>query len=161
MHTIFFEKTSELKRTKEELEKKLEVKITIQGRKVTFSGDSLQEYEASIILDAISFGFSAKKALFLKDENMIFRIINIKTFTRKKNLREVRARVIGKEGKTKKTIENISNCHLIIKDKEIGVICSSESIEKLTTALSSLVRGAKQANTYRFLEKMNKNQRHV
>src|SRR3990167_3662842 len=104
---MIFQNIKELRRAKSELEKSLNIEIKIQGRKVEIKGSALEEYEASIILDAINSGFSAKKALLLKDESKIFRTLNIKDFTKKKNLEEVRARIIGKDGKTKKTIENI------------------------------------------------------
>ena len=159
MQTILFQKTSELRRNKDELEKKLDVKIDIEGKKVTIKGSPIDEYEASIVLDAINLGFSAKKALALKDESKIFRTLNIKNLTRKKNLKEVRARIIGTEGRTKRTIENISGADIVIKENEIGVISDTESIEEVITAISNLVRGTKQSNTYRYLEKMNRNKK--
>ena len=156
MQTITFQKLKELKRAKNELEKKLNIEIKIQRKNITFKGDPLEEYEASVILDAIKFGFSAKRALALKEESKIFRIVNIKKITRKKNLKEVRARIIGKEGKTKRTIENIADCDIIIKDNEIGIIGDVDSIEELITAITSLIKGKKQSNTYRYLERMNR-----
>lgn len=155
MQSFIFHKTLELKRAKQELEQALNIKIKIQGKTVTIEGSSLDEYEASLILDAINFGFSAKKALLLKNENMLFRVLNIKKITRKKNLQEVRARVIGKEGKTRKTIENITNAEVLIKDNEIGIIGNAELIDEITTIVTNLVRGTKQSNVYRYLEKMN------
>lgn len=153
MHTIIFNKTLELAKNREKLEKKLNVKIEIQGKKVTIEGSALDEYEASIILDAINFGFSAKKALLIKEQNMIFRIIKMKDFTKKKNLEQVRSRAIGKHGKTKKTIENITGSNIIIKDNEIGIISGPESINTLITGVTALIRGKKQSTTYSFLEK--------
>jgi ribosomal RNA assembly protein len=156
MQTIYFKNLKEIKRTKAELEKKLSIKININKKKVDISGTAMNEYEASIVLDAINFGFSTKKALLLKEEDACLRILNIKDFTRKKNLKEVRARIIGKQGKTRKTIENISNCFMVIKDNEIGIIGEAESVEDLITATKNLIRGTKQSNTYRYLEKINK-----
>ncbi len=156
MKTYYFEKTSELKKAKKELEERLEVKIEIKGEKVELEGEPLEEYEASLVFDALCFGFSPRKALSLLDENNVFRVINMKDFTRKKNLKEVRGRVIGKHGKTKKTIEDISGADVIIKDNEIGLIAKAENIEEVITGLSNLVKGTKQSNTYRYLERMNK-----
>lgn len=159
MEILIFDRTTELRRNKIELEEKLNVKISIKGKRIIIEGDPLNEYEASIILNAISLGFSSRKALTLKDESKIFRILNIKDLTRKKNLQHVRARIIGTEGKTKRTIENISGADIVIKDNEIGIIGNAELIEEIVTAVSSLVRGTKQANTYRYLEKMNRNKK--
>ena len=156
MSDILFERITELKRTKSELEKKLNVQINIKGKNVTIKGDGLDEYEASLVLDAINFGFSAKKALSLKEDNKIFRILNIKKFTKKRDLKTVRARIIGKNGKTKDTIENITGADIVIKDNEIGVIAQADTIEDIVTALIALIRGSKQSNTYHYLEKLNK-----
>lgn len=156
MEEIYFEKTSELKRNLTELQKKLKVEIKLQGKKAVAVGDSIDEYEASLVLEAISFGFSAKKSLLLKDPEMIFRKLQIKNFTKRKNLKEVRARIIGTKGKTKKTIEEISGCYLILKDNELGIIASVETIEEATLAITNLIKGTKQSNVYRYLERTNK-----
>ena len=159
MQSIHFNNLKELKRAKSEIEEKLKIKISIKGRTITIDGTPMDEYEASLVLGAINIGFSAKKALSLIDEESIFKIIKIKDFTKKKNLKEVRARIIGTKGKTKRTIESISNCDIIIKNNEIGIIGNAESIEELITAVTSLIRGTKQSNTYRYLEKINKNKK--
>tara|TARA_Y100000310_G_C20683361_1_gene817443 strand:- start:2210 stop:2713 length:504 start_codon:yes stop_codon:yes gene_type:complete len=159
MEEIIFDKTSELKRTKTELEKQLKVKISIQGKKVIIKGESIDEYEARLVLDAIKFGFPTQKAILLKDQDMIFRKLHIKDFTRKKNLKEVKARIIGTKGKTLKTIEQLSYCHLILKENELGIIGSAESIDETTTAITNLIRGTKQSNIYHFLEKQNRSKK--
>ena len=99
--------------------------------------------------------FQKKKALQLLDPEATFRKIHIKNFTRRKNIGEVRARLIGTEGKTKRTLEEIGSCDIIIGDTEVGIIGSAENIEKTTTAITNLIKGSKQANVYRFLERMN------
>jgi ribosomal RNA assembly protein len=161
MQTIHFKNTAEIRRALSILEKKLKIKISIKGKSVSFEGTALNEYEASLVLDAINLGFSSKKALQLTDEDYIFRRIFIKDFSNKKNLKEVKARIIGTKGRTKKTIENISNCDIVIHNNEIGIIGSAESIEDLITAITSLIRGTKQSNTYKYLEKINKNRKQL
>lgn len=155
METLFVTKTIELKRTKPELEKALKVKIDIKGKQVTIDGEAVDEFEAAQIIEAIGFGFSTKKALLLKDPSYIFRRISIKDFTRRKNLEDVRGRIIGKEGKTKKTIEDISGVYLELNNNEVGLIGQAEDIEEETRALTNLIKGTKQANVYQKLEKLN------
>lgn len=159
METLLFPSIGEIKREKELLERKLKVKITIQGKKVMFEGDSLDEYEASLVFEAMQFGFSAEDALLLKDEEVTFKKVNIKNFTRRRNLADVRARVIGKYGRTKRTIQNIASCRLVIKGNEVGIIGSAEEIDHAITALTNLIRGSKQSNVYNFLERMNTNKK--
>ena len=155
METLFVSKTIELKRTKPELEKAFNVKIDIKGKQVTIDGEAVNEFEASHIVEAIGFGFSTKKALLLKDPEYTFRRIRIKDFTRRKNLEDVRARIIGKEGKSKKTIEDISGVYLELNKNEVGLIGPTEDIEQETAALTNLIKGTKHANVYKKLEKIN------
>jgi ribosomal RNA assembly protein len=155
METIFFDRLAELKRTHNELEKRLKVTITIEGKKVTIRGNTFEEYEALTILEAMNFGFSAQTALMLKDEDIVFRRIHIKDFTNRKDLETVKARIIGTQGRTKRTIENLANCEVMIKGNEVGLICPAEEIDYVITGMTNLIRGSKQANVYKFLERIN------
>lgn len=155
METIYFDRLGELKRTKDELEKRLKVSISIQGKRVTINGGAFEEFEALTILEAMNFGFSAKIALMLKDEDIIFRKLPIKNFTRRKDLETVKARVIGTQGRTKRTIENLADCQVIVKGNEVGLICPAEEIDYVLTGMTNLIRGSKQANIYKFLERIN------
>lgn len=157
METLYFKHVKELQNEKEILEKKLGITIEITRKLVKFEGPAVNEYEAKFVLEAMQFGFSAKQAVQLLEEDIIFRKIPIKNFTRRKNLREVRARLIGKEGKTKRTIENIASCEIIINDDEnsIGIICTADELDNATTAITNLIRGTKEANVYGYLERMN------
>lgn len=155
MENIYLEKISKLKKNIEMLERKLSVKFTISGRQVAIEGEPVDEYEAYTVLDAMNFGFETKDALTLTNESFIFRKLNIKDYTRRKDLEEVRGRIIGTEGKTKRTFENVSGCAIVINENTVGLIGSAESIEEATTALINLIHGTKQSNIYRFLEKMN------
>ncbi|MAG37938.1 hypothetical protein CMI45_00935 [Candidatus Pacearchaeota archaeon] len=156
METIYFQNTTELKKNLAKLEKSLNIKIELKGRQATLSGSGLEEYEAQIVLEAMAFGFSTTKALLLKNPDFIFRKIHIRDHTRKKSLKEVKARIIGTKGKTLRTLENVSDAHLILKDNEVGIIAQAESIPEITTALTNLIRGTKQSNVYHYLEKVNK-----
>lgn len=159
MEQYYFKKIRELIKEKSALEKKLNVIITINGKLVKIEGSAIDEYQAGLVIEAMQFGFSAKKALLLLNEDIIFRVIPIKMFTRRKNLKEVRGRIIGKDGKTKRTIENIAECEVEINGNEVGIICSADELEETTTAITNLIRGTKEANVYGFLEKMNANKK--
>lgn len=155
MESIPAKKLGEVRRMKSELEKKLNVKIIIRGKTVTFRGNSFDEYEASLVFDAIRFGFSVRKALLLKEEDKMFKVIHIKEHT-KRNLKDIKARLIGTRGKTRKTISKISGGEMIVNEGEVGVISDSESIDDVVTAVISIIKGSKQSNMYKYLEKMNR-----
>jgi len=159
METTIFDRLGEIKKEKTFLEKKLNVKIVIQGKQVVIEGAPLDEYEASLVLDAINFGFPARTAATLKEEDVVFHKLNIKDFTRRRNIEIVRSRIIGTQGRTKQTIENLADCKIIVRDNEIGVICAADEIDYAITGITNLIRGSKQANVYRFLERINANRR--
>src|SRR3989338_8813246 len=113
METVYLKKIGEVKKLKFQLEKKLDVKLKIVKGRVDIVGTAVDEYDAVRVFDAIGFGFSVRKALKLKEDDTIFKLVHIKEYT-KRNLRDVKARLIGTHGKTKKTISEISGCEVII-----------------------------------------------
>lgn len=154
---IYIKRWREVERNLPILKKKLNVKITRKSRSLIIEGDSVSEYEALHIFEAINFGFSAKKALLLLNENYQFVTIKIKSHT-KRHSKDIKARLIGKEGKTRRTIENISGCDIVINEKEnaVGILGLTDNVNKTITAITSLIKGSKEANIYAFLEKMNR-----
>jgi ribosomal RNA assembly protein len=155
MEIIYVENPRKIRQNKEAIEKKVEIRITPKGRQLELEGEPFEEYQSRIIIEAIDFGFSLKEALRLTEESIVFRKIPIKQFTKRKDLEEVRGRVIGTEGKTKRTVEEVSGCAVVLHNNMVGIIGPAEGIEEATTAVTNLIRGSKQANVYRFLERMN------
>lgn len=159
METVHVESPGKIKQNIEEIEKKIEVKITQKGKQISIEGEAFEEYQARIVIEALDFGFPLKDALRLTDESVNFRKLPIKNFTKRKDLEEVRGRIIGTEGKTKRTVEEVSGCAVVLHNNMVGIIGPAESIEEATTAVMNLIKGSKQANVYRFLEKMNTSKR--
>ena len=155
METIYSNRISEIKREKQFLENTLKCKIQIKGKRAIITGDSIGEYEAERVFDAINMGFSARTAALLIDENFAFEKIKIRDFTRRKNLELVKGRLIGTHGKTKNTLEQISDCEIKIKDNEIGIIGPAESISNALTGIKNIIKGTKQSNVYKYLERIN------
>ena len=111
------------------------------------------EYLAEKVIDAIDFGFPFSDVLALKDEDFSFGIMNIKDYTKRKDFEVIRARIIGKGGKTLKTLSQLTNCNFELKNNSIGIIGSAENIKNAEQAVISIVKGAKQSNVYSYLEK--------
>ena len=154
MENFYIENLAKFRKYKGELEKELKIDIEIDGKSAVINESAIKEYEFSKIVDAINFGFTLKRALLLKEDDMEFKIIHIKEHT-KRNLRVVKARLIGKKGKTKRVLADVSGCEIIIRETEIGIIGEVESVEDLEKAIISLIRGSKQSNIYQYLERMN------
>lgn len=155
MQTFYIKNQKEIKKVQKELEARLNLKITAKNKMISIEGEPLAEYEAGLVMDALNFGFEAKESLLLVSEEYSLKQIHIKENTKRKNLRDVRARIIGTRGKTKKTIESLGDCHINITDSFVYLIAPTEKIEYISTAITSLIKGSKQSNVYKFLENMN------
>ena len=153
MRIITSSKIIRVLKNKPRLEKELSVKIKTNGEEVSIDGNAEDEYLAKIVIEALDFGFPLNIALLMKEDNLHFDIINIKNHTTSKNLQRVRGRVIGKEGRTLKTLCHLTGCYFEQKDNQVGIIGEAECIKSTREGLISLIRGSKQANVYKFLEK--------
>lgn len=153
MKIILSEKLPRILKNKKKLEKKLNIKITNRGKEVQINGKPEEEYIAEKVIDALNFGFPFSIAISIKEEDLEFEILNIKDYTSRKDLERIRARIIGKKGKTLKTLCQLTKCNFEIKDNLIGIIGNPEIIKNAQESLISLVKGSKQSNVYSHLEK--------
>jgi|TARA_Y100000034_G_scaffold122591_1_gene168233 ribosomal RNA assembly protein len=153
MKKIFSDKLLRIIKNKKRLEKDLNVKITNKGKEVFVEGESKDEYSAEKVIDALNFGFPFETALFIKKEDFIFEILNIKDYTKRKDLKRIRARIIGKEGRTLKTLQQLTKCYFELKDNYVGIIGNPEYLENAQEAIISIIKGAKHSNVYNSLEK--------
>ncbi|MBT6995154.1 hypothetical protein HN953_00835 [Candidatus Woesearchaeota archaeon] len=159
MQEIYIERTAEVLKNKNRLEKELKIKISNKGKNIFVDGSAENEFLAIEVLEAIKTGFSADRALELKQEGMMLQRVDIKDITKRNDLERVRGRIIGKGGRTLQTLHNLTNCNISLHDNEIGIIGDAEQIEDAVQALTSLVQGSKQSNVYARLEKLKKGKR--
>ena len=140
-------------KNKKKLEELLKVKISNRGREIELVGASEQEFLSEKVIRALEIGFPFSEVLNLIDEEATFETIHIKDHTTKADLKRIRARIIGANGKTIKTISDLTKCALEIKDNTIGIIGELEYIKNAIAAIISLIKGTKQGNVYAYLEK--------
>jgi len=155
MKKILSEKPIRIIKAKEDLKRITGVDIDNRGKEIYLEGKPEDEFIAEKIVDALDFGFPFTSAVMIKQENFHFEILNIKDYTPRRDLETVRGRIIGKDGRTLKTLSTLSNCFFEIKGNQIGIIAPIEHIKSARESIISLIRGSKQANVYRCLEKTN------
>lgn len=159
MQEIYVGNIGKVIQSKKKLESELKIKITNKGKLVFISGKPEDEFITLKIMEAINLGFSAERALLLKNPETLLQTLNIKDITKKHNLKEIRARIIGTKGKTLKTINNLTDCFISLKDNQIGIIGNCENTKDAIQAMNSLVRGSKQSHIYARLEREKKKKR--
>ena len=153
MKTLISEKIQRILKNKKRLEKILGVKIENRGKEVYIDGKPEDEYIAEKVIDALDFGFPFSTAISIKEEDFHFEILNIKNYTRRKDFVRIKARLIGKKGKTLKTLSELTKCNFELKGYDIGIIGSPECIKTTQEAIIYLIQGSKHANVYTLLEK--------
>jgi len=156
---IYVENIREVLRNKARLQKELGIKLSNKGKNFFLEGKAENEYLAIEILRAVNLGFSVEQALDLKLEGMMLQTLNIKDITKRHDLERVRARIIGRKGKTLKTLQNLTNCDFSLHDNQIGIIGLTSEMEEAIQAVTSLVQGSKQGNVYARLERERKKKR--
>jgi ribosomal RNA assembly protein len=142
----------------EKLEKEFSVKIEVHKGKTSADfiikgKNATQEYIISEVLEAIASGFDFDVATLLKDENYVLKKVKLKNYASGSRLEVVKGRIIGTQGKSKRVIEKLTECDLCLCDNFISLIGGAEHVEVASKAIESLIRGAKHANVFKFLEK--------
>lgn len=153
MMKIFCDKIPRVIKNRRRLEKALDVKIRNSGREVSIIGNPEDEYYAQMVIGALDMGFPFEIALLIKEDDNAFEVINIKEHTKKKDFKRIRARIIGKSGKTLRVLSDLTGCYFEIKGNNVGIIGEPEHIRNAQEAIISIIKGTKQANVYSYLEK--------
>jgi len=89
------------------------------------------------------------------NDDFVLEFIEVKEHTRRKNLVDVRARIIGTGGKARKTIENLTGSEIVIQGNTVGVVVDSAHLDAVVQGIESLIQGAKHGNVFAYLEKQN------
>lgn len=156
-HQLVIENIRKIRKAIPEIESKIKVKISFKGNVVFIKGSELNEFIVEKILTAIDFGFDVEDALILANKDFNLEFINIKDHTPRKNLTDVRARLIGKSGKAKRTIETLTGGLIVVNSNMVGLIIDSEHLSAGIQGIISLIQGSKHGNVFSYLEKQNAN----
>jgi ribosomal RNA assembly protein len=151
---IFIGKNGEVKKSIEE-DTNTRIKVdSIEGDIFVYGKDALGLYTAKEIIRAIGRGFNPDIAKLLLKQDNVFEYIDLTDYTGKsKNaLLRLKGRVIGKEGKSRGLIEELSDSYISVFGKTICIIGNSEAATIAKKAVEALLRGSTHASVYRWLE---------
>lgn len=142
---------------KKEIEEATNTKLSIDSKEgdVFVSGeDALGLYTAREIIKAIGRGFNPDVAKLLLKSDYVFEVVDVSEYVKSREaMIRLKGRVIGKEGKSRKLIEELTECNISVFGKTIGIIGLPESASNARQAVESLLRGSTHANVYKWLEK--------
>ena len=143
---------------KKEIEEVTKTKLNIDSKEgdVFVSGeDALGLYTAREIIKSIGRGFNPDVAKLLLKPDYIFDVIDLREYIGKSKdaMLRLKGRVIGKEGKSRRLIEELTECNVSVFGKTISIIGLPESTANARQAIESLLRGSTHANVYKWLER--------
>ena len=145
---------------KKEIEQATKTKIDIDSKEgeVQISGqDALFLYSAKEVIRAIARGFNPELAKLLLKQDYALEIMAIESYGHNQNdLPRLRGRLIGTEGKARKTIESLTECYMCVYGKTVSLIGEVEKVILARKAVEGLLRGAVHGNIYKWLEKRKK-----
>jgi ribosomal RNA assembly protein len=144
------------------IERKLSVGLLIDSQNGTVqitlppnAEDPTVLFRAKEMVTAIGRGFAPNHAFRLLDDDTVFEVINLReTVGRSQaDLKRLKGRVIGKEGKTRRIIEELSGANISIYGHTISIIGHADQAAIAREAVRMLLRGSLHGTVYRFLHK--------
>ena len=150
-------------KVKQKIEEKLVIELQIEsesgGVTVMLSEKSTDPsllFKAKDVVTAIGRGFSPEQAFrLLRNEDDIFDFLDLRdVFGRSESdIRRVKGRVIGMNGKTRKLIEELTDASVVVYGHTIGFIGTFEQVDVARNAVQMLIDGSQHHTVYKYLQR--------
>ena len=116
--------------------------------------DALLGLQLLAVVRAIGRGFSPETARDLLDPETYLEVVDIRDHTghSRKRLERMRGRVIGRNGKTRRIIEEQSGARMAVQGHTVALLGSLAAVEAAKVALGMLLGGAEHGSVYHYLE---------
>jgi len=145
---------------KDQIEKETGTKLDIdsdEGDVFVKGEDALGLFSTREIIKAIGRGFNPDIALLLLKQDYAFELITVTDFGKTpQTMLRLKGRVIGAEGKSRKFIEEMTECSISVYGKTIGIIGESAHVALARRAAESLLAGSPHSNVYKWLERQRR-----
>ena len=148
--------------TKDEIENLTKTNITVDSEAGSIAispteetEDPLSVWKARYIVKAIGRGFNPEISVKLMGDETILEIINLPDYVgkSKKAILRQKARIIGKDGRTKDIITDMTGVDMSIYGKTVSIIGDMEQIHIAKEAVEMILNGVRHKTVYAFLER--------
>jgi ribosomal RNA assembly protein len=150
-------------KVKQRIEEKFAVELEIESESggVTImlskkARDPSLLFKAKDTVTAIGRGFSPEHAFrLLRNDDDIFDFIDLRVvFGRSESdIKRVKGRVIGANGKTRKLIEELTDANMVVYGHTIGFIGTFEQVDVARNAVQMLIDGSQHHTVYKYLQR--------
>ncbi|TRO48817.1 RNA-processing protein [Candidatus Bathyarchaeota archaeon] len=148
---------------KQYIENKLDVELQIEsssgGVAITQKQKSVDPstlFTAKDIISAIGRGFAPNQAFrLIRNADEIFDFVDLRLIFghSDSDIRRVKSRVIGSNGKTRRLIEELTETSLVIYGHTIGIIGTFTQLEIARNAIQMIINGSQHTTVYKFLQR--------
>ncbi|NIS37065.1 MAG: RNA-processing protein [Actinobacteria bacterium] len=145
--------------TMREIERKADVRLEIDSENASVGidqvGDPVRGLKGPDIVRAIGRGFAPEEALSLLDDDLMqLEVVDVKRTARNKNdLKRRKGRLIGKDGRTRELMEELTGASVVIYGSTLAAIGMPRQVEIVRGAAEMLLDGAPHGAVYSFLER--------
>ena len=110
------------------------------------------------VIKAIGRGFSPERAKkLLEDDDMVLDIIDVTDVADTPDkLARIRGRIIGRDGKAREQIENMTGTSISVYGKTVAIIGLPEQMNDAHTAVSMLISGSEHTSVFSYLDRKRK-----
>lgn len=152
---------------KANIERRARVRLTIDSDSgeveiaETKKTDPLKVLQVEEVVRAIARGFSPENACTLFAEQVFLAVIDIRDYAghREARQRQIRGRVIGEKGRTRRMIEELTGCRMAIQGNTVSIIGEMDALESAKRGVDMLLSGSEHSTVYGFLERRRKEMR--
>ncbi len=146
---------------KDRIERCLNVTLNVDGESGVVAikardpmGNPLAVLKAKDVVTAVARGFPPNKAFRLFDEDIMLDILNLRELFGKSesDIQRVKGRIIGRDGKSRRIIEEITQADLSIHGHTVGIIGNFDAASLAREAMEMLIKGRQHATVYQHMK---------
>jgi ribosomal RNA assembly protein len=149
--------------TKKDLETKTHTTITVDSKEGLVKVEATDEntiplLRAVEIINAINRGFSPERAFeMIEDEDLLLDVIDLSSMAEgPRQLDRLRGRIIGKDGRAREQIEDMTDVEISVFGKTVALIGYPEQLKTARAAVDMLIEGVPHENVFAFLDRKKK-----
>ena len=150
-------------KVKRDIEERLQVKLGIEseggGVEITLDEKATDPsilLRAKDVVTAIGRGFSPDEAFrLIRNEDTLFDFIDLRLIFGRSDsdITRVKSRIIGMNGKTRRTIEELTEADVVVYGHTVGIIGTFEQVDAARTAVQMIIQGSEHHTVYAYLQK--------
>jgi len=117
------------------------------------SDSSVDVYFVQEVVNAVGNGFNPSTASLILKKDYLLETIDIGEYVAEDKVKRMKGRVIGTNGKTRETIEDLTETYLSVYDDHVSIIGRVEHIQAARRAVEKLLNGQSHSAVYKALER--------